>query len=125
MISGARTLEMPRQNVKSEGSERADRKIAQPQIGETAPLPDTEQRPVERLPQKIVAAPHRNADTFAEEPAFEIGAAAKFAAVRGVGAVEPESKCNAVAEQQVHLAPLQGKARGVGIGIRPQLGLGE
>ena len=57
---------MPRGNVKFEGSERADREITQPQIGEAALFPDTEQRPVERLPQKIVAAPYRNADTFAD-----------------------------------------------------------
>ncbi len=83
---------MPHGNVKFEGSERADRKIAQPQIGEAALLPDAEQRPVERLPQKVVSAPNCDADTFAEETALKIGAAAKFAAVCGVGAIEPESK---------------------------------
>src|SRR6185503_8610601 len=60
----ARTLEMPRENVKFEGSKRTDREIAQPQIGEAALLPDAEQRPVERLPDRVIALSDRDADAF-------------------------------------------------------------
>ena len=45
-------------------SERTDRKIAQPHVGEAAALPQPEQRPVESLPQRLVAAPHRDADVI-------------------------------------------------------------
>src|SRR6185369_7524965 len=69
---------------------RADRKIAQPQIGEAALLPQPEQRPVERLPQQVVAPPDRDADALTEEAALDVRPAAEHAAVLRVGAVEPE-----------------------------------
>src|SRR5258708_7056236 len=71
-------------------SKRADREIPQPQVGVAALFPEPEQRPVERLPQQVVVAADRDADAFAEETALQIGAAAEFAAVGRVGAVEPE-----------------------------------
>src|SRR5579871_3809827 len=49
---------------------RADRKIAQPQIGVAAFFPETKQRPVQGLPQQVVALAYRNADAFAEVTAF-------------------------------------------------------
>src|SRR5512141_722699 len=104
---------------------RADREIAQPQIGEAAALPQPEQRPVERLPQQVVAALDRDADAFAEELALQERPAAEQAAIRRVGAVEPKGERNAVAEQEIDLATLEREARG-GVGrIRMQLGFGE
>src|SRR5215470_11767231 len=94
------------------GSERADGEIAQPQIGETALFPQAEQGPVERLTQRVVAAPDRDADAFAEVAALGERAAAKLAAVPRVGAVEPEGELSAVAEQEIDLAPAQRLAGG-------------
>src|SRR6476620_10625693 len=56
-------------------SERADRKIPQPQIREAAFFPDPEQRPVQRRPQQIVALADGDADAFAEIAALDKGAA--------------------------------------------------
>src|SRR5262249_1970487 len=106
-------------------SKRTDGKIAQPQIGEATFLPDAEQRPVERLAQQVVAAPDRNADAFAEEPALKIRTAAECAAICRVRSVEPEGQRDTVAEQKIDLAPLEREAGGVRIRIRTQLGLGE
>src|SRR5262249_6000326 len=75
----------------------------------------------ESLPQQIVAAPHRYSDALTKKPTFQIGPAPEYAAVGRVGPIEPEGKRNPVAEQKVHLAALEGKARGVGIGKWPQL----
>src|SRR4051812_39536719 len=51
--------------------EGADGKIAQPQIGVAAFFPEPEQRPVQRLPQQVVALAHRDPDPLAEIPAFD------------------------------------------------------
>src|SRR6185312_5851753 len=88
-------------------SERADRKIAQPQIGELAVLPQAEQRPVERLAQHVVAAPYRDADALAEEPALQERSAAKHATAGRIRAIEPERQRDAVTEQQVDFAAPQ------------------
>src|SRR5438445_9743830 len=54
-------------------SKRADGKIAEPQIGVAAFFPEPEQRPVQRLPQQIIALADRNADALAEIAAFDEG----------------------------------------------------
>src|SRR6195256_3774765 len=51
--------------------ERADGKIAQPQIGVAAFFPEPEQRPVQRLPQQVVALANRDADALAEIAALD------------------------------------------------------
>src|SRR5262249_42224946 len=99
-------------------SEWADRKIAQPQVGEAALLPNPEQRPVEREPQRVVAALYRDPDALAEITALRERAADEGAAIGGIGAVEPERQRDAVPEQQVDLAPAQRLARRIGAGIR-------
>src|SRR6202167_360262 len=82
-------------------SERADREIAQPKVGEASLFPELKQRPVQALPQEIVAAFDRNADALAEEPALQKRPAAESTAARRIGAVEPEGKRDAVVEQKV------------------------
>src|ERR1700760_1632120 len=67
--------------------ERTDRKITQPQIGIAAFFPDPEQRPVQRLPQQVVALAHGDADALAEITALDKGPARKRAAFGGIGAV--------------------------------------
>src|SRR5580700_2437340 len=89
---------------KALASKRVDREIAQPQVGEAALLPLPEQRPVQGLPQQIVAALNRDADALAEEAALQERAAAEGATAAGVGAVEPEGERDAVAEQQIDVA---------------------
>src|SRR5712671_6280997 len=59
---------------------RTDRKIAQPQIGVAALFPEPEQRPVERLPQQIIALAHGDADALAEIAALDEGPAGERAA---------------------------------------------
>src|SRR6202040_1247344 len=83
-----------------------------------------EQRPVERLAQRVVAAPHGDADAFAEVAALGERAAAEPAAVPGIRAVEPEGDLDSVAEQKIDLAAAQPLARGLpgGIGLRLRLG---
>src|SRR4051812_45289178 len=51
--------------------ERADGEIAQPQIGVAAFFPQSEQRPVQRLPQQVVALADRDSDSLAEIPALD------------------------------------------------------
>src|SRR5271166_1315735 len=97
-------------------SERTDREIAQPEIGEAALFPQLEQRPVQGKPQQIVAALDGDADAFAEKAAFQKRPAAERAAAAGVRAVEPEGERNAVAEQQIDLLAPQGVARRLGVG---------
>src|SRR5262249_7250261 len=104
-----------------EESKRVDRKIAQPQIGETALLPQAEQRPVEGEPQRVVAALHRDPDALAEIAAFGERAALELAAIGRVGAVEPEGELDAVAEQEIDLAAAQRIAGGLDIGIGARL----
>src|SRR5260370_38539633 len=99
--------------------------MAQPQVGEAALLPLPEQRPVQGLPQQVVAALDRDADALAEEAAFQERAAAEGAAAARIGAVEPEGERDAVAEQQIDVAVAQRRARRVGVRIGPYLGLGE
>src|SRR5467141_3857035 len=104
---------------------RADREIAQPQVGEAALVPDPEQRPIEREPHRLVAFLHGDADTLAEVAAVEIGAAPEGAAVLGIGAVEPERERNAVAEQEIDIAALEREPRHVRARIGARLDLGE
>src|SRR3974390_1798494 len=106
-------------------SKRADWKIAQPQVGKLTLLPQPEQRPVECLPQQIVATADRDADALTEETAFGIGPAAEFAAAGGVGPVQPKGERDAVAEQKVNLAFLQRLTRRFLVGIGMQLSLGK
>src|ERR1700742_5321527 len=100
---GGRTSLCPPYEVTS--SERADRKIMQPQIGVAAFFPDPEQRPVQRLSQQVVALAHGDADALAEIAAFDEWAAGKGATIAGIGAVDPECQRNAVAEDEIDLAP--------------------
>src|SRR5580658_4873352 len=88
---------------------RAHRKIAQPQIGVAAFFPDPEQRPVQRLPQQIVALAHGNADALAEIAALHERAAREGAAVARIGAVDPERQRYPVAENEIDLAAPQGQ----------------
>src|SRR5262249_56453805 len=104
---------------------RADRKIAQPQVGEAALLPDPKQRIVEREPDRVIAALDRDADPFPEIAAVDIGATAKPTAVVGVGAVEPERERDRVAEHEIDVAAAQGEPSNVGTRIGPHLHLPE
>ena len=52
-------------------SKRADREVAQPQVGEAALLPGAEERVVEHKAHHIIAAPDRDADTFTEIATIE------------------------------------------------------
>src|SRR5918995_6930544 len=96
-------------------SKRIDWRIAQPQVGEAAFFPQTKQRPVERKAQGVIAALNRDADTLAEIPALQERSATERATGRGIGAVDPERKRQAVAEQEVHFVLAQRSARGLGI----------
>src|SRR3954471_5782257 len=107
------------------GSKRADWEIAQPQIGEPALLPDPEQRPVERQPDRVIALSDRDADAFTEIAVVGVGAAAKGTAILGIRAVEPEGERDGVAEQEIDLAAPQCGARSVRVRIRAQLNLGK
>src|SRR5437870_10932757 len=69
---------------------RADGKIAQPQIGVAAFFPDTKQRPVQRLPQQVVALAHGDADALAEIAALDKRPAREGAAFAGIGAARSE-----------------------------------
>src|SRR4029079_16563678 len=84
--------------------ERTHREIAQPQIGVAAFFPDPEQRPVQRLPQQVVALANGDADPLAEIAALDERPAGEGAALGGVGAVDPERQRDAVAEDEVDLA---------------------
>src|SRR5689334_23052338 len=85
-------------------SKRTDRKIAQPQVAETALLPQPEQSPVKTLTERVVAALDRDADAFAEVAAFDKRAAAKGTAILRIRAVQPEGQRNTVAEQKIDFA---------------------
>src|SRR5947209_16710531 len=87
--------------------ERADGKIAQPQIGVAALFPQPEQRPVQRLPQQVVALAHRDPNALAEIPALDKRAAAEGAALLRIGAVDPERQRDCVAEDEIDLAAPQ------------------
>src|SRR5437588_5742525 len=106
-------------------SKRADREIPEPQIGEAALLPQPEQRPVEGKTQRIIAALDRNADALAEIAALGEGSADEDAAVRRVGAVEPERERDAVAEKKIGLALAQPFACRLRVAVGLQLRLGE
>src|SRR5262245_1358829 len=106
-------------------SERADRKITQPQIGEQAAFPQAEQAPVQSETQGLVAAPDRDADAFAEVTALRERAALEHAACSRIGAVEPEGKRDAVAEQEIDVAAAQRFTRGFPVGIGKHFHLGE
>src|ERR1700759_2327647 len=93
--------------------ERADGKIAQPQIGVAAFFPQSEQRPVQRLPQQVVALADRDADALAEIPALDERTTAERAAFAGVGAVDPEGQRDGVAENEIDLAAAQRLAQRV------------
>src|ERR1700716_4242573 len=83
---------------------RAHREIAQPQIGVAAFFPDPEQRPIQRLPQEVVALAHADADAFAEIAAFDERPAGERAAFARVRAVDPERQRDRVAENEIDLA---------------------
>src|SRR3954469_21032785 len=88
-------------------SERADRKIAQPQIGIAAFFPEPEQRPVQRLAQQVVALAHGDPDALAEIAALDERSAAEGATIAGISAVDPERQRNRVAEDEVNFAAAQ------------------
>src|SRR5581483_5375282 len=105
--------------------ERTDRKIAQPQVGETAVFPQAEQRPIESAAQHLIILADGDADAFAEIAALEVRAAEKFAAFARGAAVEPKGKRNAVAENKVDLAFHQSRACCFRVRIGMQFGFGE
>src|SRR6185312_11406492 len=88
-------------------SERADRKIPQPQIRKAAFFPEPEQRPVQRRPQQIVALADSDADALAEIAALDERPAGEGAAFARVSAVDPERQRDRVAEDEIDLAPPQ------------------
>src|SRR5437764_6961790 len=85
-------------------SKRADREIAQPQIGEAPLLPHAEQRPVQRHPHRIVAFLDDNPDPFAKIAVVEVGSAAKRTAIFRIRPVEPEGERDRIPEQKIDLA---------------------
>src|ERR1700759_4663812 len=87
--------------------ERADGEIAQPQIGVAAFFPEPEQRPVQRLPQQVVAFAHRDSNSLAEIPALDERAAAEGAALARIGAVDPERQRDRIAKDEIDLAAPQ------------------
>src|SRR5262245_54665891 len=106
-------------------SERADREIAQPQIGVAAFFPDPEQRPVQRLAQEIVALAHGDADALAKIAALDKRPAGEGAAFGGIRAVDPEGKRDRVAKDQVDLGAAKRKAQRIVAGEGTELGSGE
>src|SRR4029077_6927450 len=105
--------------------ERTDRKIAQPQIGVAALFPKPEQRPVQRLPQQVVALAHRNPDALAEIAALDEGPARKGATLGRIGAVDPERQRNRVAENEIDLAAPQARTQALVIRKGVQFGVRE
>src|SRR5260370_22115713 len=83
---------------------RTDRKIPQPQIGVAAFFPDAEQRPVQRLPQQVVALAHADADALAEIAALDKRPAREPAAFAGIGAVDPQSHRDRDTDNEADLA---------------------
>src|ERR1700752_355707 len=96
---------------------RADGKIPQPQIGEAAFFPYPEQRPIQRLPQQIVALADGDADAFAEIAALDERAAREGAAFPRIGTVAPERQRDRVAEDEIDLAPPQRQPQRIVIGV--------
>src|SRR5207237_9027641 len=86
---------------------RADGEIPQPQIGIAAFFPDAKQRPVQRLPQQVVALAHGDADALAEIAALDKRPARERAAFAGICAVDPERQRNRVAKTEVALTARQ------------------
>src|SRR3984893_11562298 len=103
MVGTAQTRLCPPYEVTSGSLKRADGKIAQPQIGVAAFFPEPEQRPVQRLPQQVVALAHGDADALAEIGALDKRPAAERAAFAGIRAVDPERKRDRIAENEVDL----------------------
>src|SRR5688572_14731890 len=106
-------------------SEWADRKIAKPQVGEAALLPDPEQRPVEAEPHDVIAFLDRDPDALSEVAAVEIGPATEGATVLRIGAVEPESERYSIPEQQVDVAAPEREPGHLVVRIGKHLGLRE
>src|SRR5256885_14896265 len=104
---------------------RADGEIPQPQIGVAAFFPDTKQRPVQRLPQQVVALAHGDADTLAEIAALDKRPAAERAAFAGIRAVDPEGQRDRIAEYEIDLTAPQRQPQRVVIRIGVQFGIGE
>src|SRR5690242_10181530 len=130
MTSANRRLRIPGSALRAapddrEASIRIDRKIAQPQIGKAALLPQTEERPVDGEPQRVVAALDRDADALAEVSALDERPAHERAAAAGIRAVEPEGEVERICEQEIDLAAPQRLARRVGGRIGAHLRLGE
>src|SRR3569832_2396165 len=124
-VDDPRNVVRPRQFGRGlQASKRADREIAQPQVGEPPLLPEPEQRPVQRLPQQVVAAADGDANALAKVTAFQVRPANKAAAIRRVGAVEPERQRDAIAEYEINLAFFQRGARGGVVRVSVQLGFG-
>src|SRR5262249_38838360 len=107
------------------GAKRTDREIAQPQIGKKAPLPDPEQRPIERQAYVFIAFLDNNSDASAEGAAGGVGPAAKGTAILGIGAVEPERERDRIAEQEIDVAAPQREPRQVRARIGANLDLGK
>src|SRR5207247_2565048 len=101
---------------------RTDRKIAEPQIGVAAFFPDTKQRPVQRLPQQVVALAHGDADALAEIAALDKRPAREGAAFAGIGAADPERQRDRIAENEIDLAAPQRQPQRVVVWIGMQFG---
>src|ERR1700753_1446282 len=100
----------------SRSLKRADREIMPPQIGIGPLPPDPEQRPIQCLPQQIIALAHRDADTLAEITALDEGPSGKGATTLGIRAVDPEPQRDRITENEVDLATAQRGAQRLVIG---------
>src|SRR2546423_2622752 len=85
-------------------SKRTHRKIAQPQVGVAAFFPEPEQRPVQRLPQQIIAFADGDADALAEIAALDERPARECAAFARVRSADPERQRDRVAKNEIDLA---------------------
>src|SRR3981081_4044075 len=83
---------------------RADGKVPQPQIGIAAFFPKPEQRPVQRLPQQVVALADGDADALAEIAALDERPARERAAFARIGTIDPERQRERIAEDEIDLA---------------------
>src|ERR1700722_998478 len=98
---------------RSHALKRTDRKIVQPQVGVAALFPEPEQRPVQRLPQQIIALAHGNSYAFTEIAALNKRPARERAAIAGVRAIDPERERDRVAENEIDLAAPQRRPQAV------------
>src|SRR4051794_6719023 len=91
--------------------ERAHREEPQIQFRVFALVPEMLKRVIESPAENLVVLADHISDAFAEEPAFEIGAAREGAALGRIRAAEPQRQAQTVGEEVVDLSPFQ---RGLG-----------